>query len=217
MTGTLIKVTPQDNSVTYDDFIKKMHEMGIFEKFNIAQIPSPVRYYRQEFMDHIVEHGLSSLYNFCLSIEDITSTSMQFDEVEKVAAKFIGKLNGARRLLIIDPYFFAQSKKIDVARLFSRLLAGISKNLEEICFITNGEKNDAKVSILGAIDKKIKIHQVITKEFHDRFWIDPDNLKGVLMGTSLNGLGNKIALIDKIKEEDVLELLKLAKKEGSPI
>ena len=217
MTETIIEVTPKSDEVTYIDFVGKMHEIGIFEKFNISQIALPAYRFRHEFLEHIAEHGLSSLFDFNIVMEDITSPSMSINDIEKVVAKFVGKLQGAKKLVIIDPYFFSKSANTDVAQLFSRLLGQASSDLEEICFITNGRKNEARNDILSVIDPKIRVHHVTTDEFHDRYWIDPDTNKGIIMGTSLNGLGNKISLIDRIREEDVAEIAKLAKQEGSPI
>jgi len=217
MSGTIIEVTPKSDEVTYVEFVEKMHEMGIFEKFNISQITLPVYSFREEFLEHIAEHGLSSLFEFNTVMEDITSPSMSINEIEKVVAAFVAKLQGARKLIIIDPYFFSKSSKTDVAQLFSRLLSQASSNLEEICFITNGRKNEAKTDILSVIGQAITVHHVTTDEFHDRYWIDPDANKGIIMGTSLNGLGNKISLIDHIRADDVAEIVKLAKQLGSPI
>ena len=50
MTGTIIEVTPKSDEVTYVEFVEKMHEMGIFEKFNISQITLPVYSFREEFL-----------------------------------------------------------------------------------------------------------------------------------------------------------------------
>lgn len=217
MRGTIIEVTPKSDEVTYVEFVEKMHEMGIFEKFNISQIMLPAYSFREEFLEHIAEHGLSSLFEFNIFMEDITSPSMSINDIEKVVAAFVAKLQGAKKLIIIDPYFFSKSSKTDVAQLFSRLLSQASSNLEEICFITNGRKNEAKNDILSVIDQAITVHHVTTDEFHDRYWIDPDANKGIIMGTSLNGLGNKISLIDHIRADDVAEIVKLAKQLGSPI
>lgn len=217
MTGAIYKVTPKFDDVTYTEFVEKLHEIEIFEKFDVHEIPFPAHYFREEFLEHISTQGLSSLFNFTVVMEDITSPSMSINDIERVVSTFVGQLQGAKRLIIIDPYFFSKSSKVDVDQLFSRLLGKVSSNLEDICFITNGRKNEAKNDILSVIDRAITVHHVTTDEFHDRYWIDPDSNKGIVMGTSLNGLGNKISLIDRLREEDVVEIAKLAKQSGSPI
>ena len=39
-------------------------------------------------------------------------------------------------------------------------------------------------------------------DFHDRFWI-ADRKKGFYTGTSINGIGKRISLINLLSEEDV--------------
>jgi len=171
-------------------------------------------------LDYIADMGFSSLYNFTTCMEDITSPSMNINDIEKVIAKFLANLNGAKRLVVIDPYFYAKSNTIDIPAVFKNLLSGISSALEEIVFVTNGKKTDTKADIhaaVGALSASAKIKDFTTDEFHDRYWIDPDNNVGIVMGTSLNGLGNKIALVDKLREDDVVEIVRLAKGIGVPV
>lgn len=217
MTGTIVEITPKGDSTTYADFVEKMHEIGVLEKFQISQISLPVLFFRHEFLEHITEHGFSSIFKFNIVMEDVTSPSMPINDIENVIIKFIEKLQGAKKLVIIDPYFFAKSASNDVGALFSRLLRPISSDLEEICFVTNGRKNEAKTDILSALNSTIRVHSINTDEFHDRYWIDPENNKGIVIGTSLNGLGKKIALIDSLSEADVAKVAKLARDAGSPI
>jgi len=108
MQGVYIKIVPKTGN-TYQEFIEKMHEIGIFEKFEIYQLAAPIYEFREEFLNHISEHGLSSLYNFSIVMEDITSPSMSVDEIKDVFFKFIEKLGEAKNIIIIDPYFYASS------------------------------------------------------------------------------------------------------------
>lgn len=209
MKGIVIEVIAKNDEVTYDKFFEKMQQMEISNEFNIFQITQPVHSFRQEFLEHIAEYGLSSIFESNIMMESITAPSMPINEIEKVVATFVAKLQGSKKIIIIDPYFFSKSSKIDVAQLFLSLLSKISSNLEEICFITNGKKNDAREDILSAISPTIKVCHIITDVFHDRYWIDPDSNKGIIMGTSLNGLSNKISLIDLIRPDDVAEIVKL--------
>jgi hypothetical protein len=45
-----------------------------------------------------------------------------------------------------------------------------------------------------------------SNDFHDRFWIANRN-KGFCTGTSLNGVGKKISLINEIADEDVKDII----------
>ncbi|UJR55307.1 hypothetical protein [Dickeya zeae] len=220
MSGEIYTIKPKNNTVSFADFPERLHQSGLLNDFDFHQIPLPVYSFRQEFLDHIAKNGLSSLYNFTVVMEDITSPSMTINDIEQVIAKFLINLNGAKKLVIIDPYFYSKSKTTDISIVFKNLLSGISSDLEEIAFISNGRSTDTKNDIHSAVsslDPGISIKDFSTDEFHDRYWIDPDNNIGIVMGTSLNGLGKKIALIDKLRSEDVEEIVKLAKTIGAPI
>jgi len=216
----IYSIKPRNNSVSFSDFSEKLHQSGLMDDFEFHQIPLPVYSFRQQFLEHIAEHGLSSLYNFTIVMEDVTSPSMSINDIENVIGKFLASLNGAKRLVVIDPYFYSKSSTIDVAIVFKNLLSGISGALEEVMFVTNGKKADAKADIhavISALDTSIQIRDFTTDEFHDRYWIDPDNNTGIVMGTSLNGLGKKIALVDKLSEDDVVEIVRLARENGIPV
>lgn len=220
MTSEIYTINPRNNSVSFSEFSERLHESGLLNYFEFHQIPLPVYSFRQEFLDHIAKHGLSSLYDFTISMEDITSPSMKINEIEQVIAKFLVNLNGAKKLVVIDPYLYSKSSTIDVPAVFKNLLSGIAGALEEIVFITNGRKTDTQADIhtaVTALNATMRIKDFATDEFHDRYWIDPDNNVGIVMGTSLNGLGNKIALVDKLKPDDVAEIARLAKGLGAPI
>lgn len=45
-----------------------------------------------------------------------------------------------------------------------------------------------------------------TDDFHDRFWIS-NRKKGFYTGTSFNGIGKRISLINLLSEDDVTEII----------
>ena len=135
---------------------------------------------------------------------------------QKLEFKFIEKLGEAKNIIIIDPYFYASSNNSAIS-IFIEALSLISSNLEAIHFVTNGRNNDSKSLIhngVRSIKNSIAINDIVTDKFHDRFWINPEGRKGIVVGTSLNGIGRKIALIDVLNENDVEEICKLAIEEG---
>ncbi|SAL80102.1 hypothetical protein AWB68_05783 [Caballeronia choica] len=219
MSGEIYEIEPK-NKTSLVEFSDLLHKSGLLEKFDFRQLPVPVLYFRNEFLEYIAQHGLFSLYHFSTAVEDVTSPSMKINEIEKVIAKFLSHLDGAKRIVIIDPYFYRKSKTVDVPAIFKSLLFGFSSVLEEIVFVTNGRKNETGVEMHAAV-KALRagatIKEFVTEEFHDRYWIDPDKNTGIVMGTSLNGLGSKIALIDKLRDDDVAEIIRLAKALGAPL
>lgn len=220
MSGQIYEIKPKNESTSFAEFPELLHKSGLLEDYSFAQLTVPVLHFRNEFLEHIAQYGLSSIYHFSIAMEDVTSSSMAINEIENVITKFVSGLDGAKRIVIIDPYLYSKSKTVDVPVTFKNLLSAFSSELQEIVFVTNGEKNEIGVDIHAAVTSlraTATIKDFVTDEFHDRYWIDPDNLIGIVMGTSLNGLGNKVALVDKLRDDDVAEIVKLAKALGVPL
>lgn len=214
MAYDFLKVELKDPNGTFEEFHELLYKSGILDNYNVFQVPFPVYEFADEFLDHVSNNGFESLFNYTISMEDITSPSMTINKVEEIVCKFVMRLDASERLLIIDPYFYAPSNATNTVDIFSRLLSSVSNNLNEITIVTNGRKIDTKAAMhtaIKSIRQNITINDFSTDEFHDRFWLDPDRSIGIVMGTSLNGLGNKISLVDKLSDQDVTEIVKLAK------
>ena len=80
---------------TYIEFVEALHREGFFERFEVAQIPLPVHYFRNEIVEYIRDNGLASLFKFSIIMEDITTPGMEVDELEGVIEKFVRSLAGA--------------------------------------------------------------------------------------------------------------------------
>ena len=65
--------------------------------------------------------------------------------------------------------------------------------------------SDFKESLIR-LNPELSVVCKTTKEFHDRFWII-DRTKGLFIGTSLNGIGKRYALVDIIRDNDTKDLM----------
>ncbi|MEO8778611.1 MAG: hypothetical protein ABI389_08055 [Rhodanobacter sp.] len=65
-------------------------------------------------------------------------------------------------------------------------------------------------NVFSTVVPGIQINDVVTEDFHNRYWIDGESTKGVVVGTSLNGIGKKIAMIDHARSADSREIVRLA-------
>ncbi|SDN22776.1 hypothetical protein SAMN05216517_10949 [Janthinobacterium sp. OK676] len=167
---------------------------------------------RDVLRDWIVENGISSLFNYHITCDSIMHPGFKIDEIENLILGFISRLNGAKHLFIIDPYFY--SREAPVVALFEKMMTNISATLERITVFSKRSPSSERLpmhAVLRKLIPAIQIRDVETNKFHDRFWIDPDNLKGVVMGTSLNGVTKKIALIDNLGRADVTQLSTMAR------
>lgn len=197
-------------NATYVEFIEALHKEGFFDRFEVAQITLPVHYFRNEIVDYILEHGFASLFKFSIVMEDITTPGMEVDELEGVIEKFVRSLAGARRLIIVDPYLYGNNKdQAAVSSRFARMIGWLGEALEEITTFTNGcskSKQNLQAAVTSA-RPSIRFDDRVQNDLHDRFWIDPDAKRGIVFGTSLNGLGLKLALVDRLTGDDVETIL----------
>jgi len=195
---------------TYIEFVEALHKEGFFERFEVAQIALPVHYFRHEIAEHIRDHGLASLFKFSIVMEDITTPGMEVDELEGVIEKFVRSLAGARRLIIVDPYLYGSSKDpASVSSRFGKMIGWLGDELEEIITYTNGQsqgKQQLQLAVTSA-RSSVSFDDRVQTDLHDRFWIDPDEKRGIVFGTSLNGLGLKLALVDRLSSDDVETIL----------
>lgn len=210
MSSNIIYVKSFNKSLDISDFFKELNKcQNITQDFLCTRLNEIS--IRDVLRDYISTNGISSLFHFSITCDAVLHEGIHVDEIEEVMLGFIRKLNGAKSLLIIDPYFYSTNPSC--VDLFGRMMGEISENLERVTFITNGRADNKKVAmheVLRKVTPTIKIRDVITDQFHDRFWIDPENKNGIVMGTSLNGIGKKIALVDQLSSRDVGEIAGLA-------
>lgn len=169
---------------------------------------------REEF----IKHGPSSLFRYHITCDSILHPGITVDEVETVILGFIRTLKGVKNLMIIDAFFYSNEE--NVLNLFKKIILELSNPLQCITFFTQAPKPkdvkkrnpDSMHNILKSINPDIRIIDIITDEIHDRFWLDADNQKGIVMGTSLNGVTKKLTLIDHLQPSDAREVIDIANK-----
>lgn len=162
---------------------------------------------REEF----IKHGPSSLFRYHITCDSILHTGIAVDEVETVILGFIRTLKGVKNLMIIDAFFYSNEE--NVLNLFKKIILELSDSLQSITFFTiNARKcsTDAMHNIIKSINQNIITKDIITDKIHDRFWLDADNQKGIVMGTSLNGVTKKLTLIDYLHPSDAREVIDIA-------
>ncbi len=123
----------------------------------------------------------------------------------------MSKLDGVKHLLIIDAFFY--DDKPECLLLLDKIVRSMSSKLERVTLITHGKRASVRPvmhNVFSKVVSGIQINDVVTDDFHDRYWIDVENTKGVMVGTSLNGIGKKIAMIDHANAADTREIIRLA-------
>lgn len=134
----------------------------------------------------------------------------------------------ARELLIIDPYMYKPVRKepkedisISIENTISEFKKTVSfqdGKLEKITVIHSGYSEKSKKVNTDKMNEdlrrqfkklnsgKIEFSDFNWEELHDRIWIK-DQKKGIMVGQSFNGLGNKVGLIVNIPPKDVDDII----------
>lgn len=109
-------------------------------------------------------------------------------------------------LVIIDPYILSGPDLNYTNTLINILKKAKAK---KYTIITDHDNigNTSKNNIQKDIQKEIpNIEIIFTKKIHDRFWIC-NRKTGFYVGTSLNGIGRKLTLINLLKESEITAIV----------
>ena len=134
--------------------------------------------------------------------ESVLPQNMNQNDILAIYRDFFNRINTMNKeLVIIDPYLFPEHCN-DITE-YTNFLKNIlySAKAEKYIIITRtvNPNNRCKIAIESEFSNLI-IRE--TNEYHDRIWIS-DRKNGFFTGTSINGIGKKLALIDSIKSDDV--------------
>ena len=146
------------------------------------------------------------------------------EKISEIITHFLNDItdgNKNKELIIVDPYFYPNNKnKPDVKKYCSLILnifAEYFEKTENLYIITrpdidiNSNKDIIESEIIK-INPSIKIYHRTHKGYHDRFYIS-DRKKGFLLGTSLNGVGNKFSVIMRMEPLDIEVVIRHLKKD----
>lgn len=166
----------------------------------------------------IMEEGPSYILSLVILQEAVlpkVDNKADRDLLIKVLCNRLQKLSPSEDLTIIDPYFFAKMKLSDMAGYVStvrEIFSSVIPKIASIRFITSPNHYNEVLyrnimQVLIDLSPKIDATLKMTDDFHDRFWI-ADKAKGLFVGTSLNGIGKKYALVDFMRDEDTATIVK---------
>lgn len=183
-----------------------------FSDFNVSIIQDEAGYFKEYFISDVYKYGLTSVLLRQPLNEAILQSNMPARDVASVMITFLeGIIQDNDELIIIDPFLFAPTTDTNYRGLIVAILSHFAQKLGMIRTIVHPNKID--ITLRGAVESNLKAlnssllftHQT-SLDYHDRFWI-AGRSRGILTGSSLNGLGKKYALIDRLKDKDVTDIL----------
>lgn len=125
---------------------------------------------------------------------------------------------GAERVIVVDPYFYTVEKSAvseHVEYLKKSLWIGNIRQLHVVYSAKQNGKTSAAQSALkiACIDAGCRYSEKHTNEIHDRIWI-ADRKRAVVVGTSFNGIGNRLSFILELPDADLNFLLEFLDAQG---
>lgn len=170
--------------------------------------------YQKEVADFIIDKGFSNFINTQILNESVIPRGTDQPKIINILTKYLTKVGIDNELIIVDPFFLAPTRIPNYAQLVESILINFISAIDTLKIITTANPTKVDTTLLAQIDTTLKVHkpslQIIhttTNDFHDRFWISNNREKGIVTGTSLNGFGNKFALVDRLNISDVREVI----------
>lgn len=146
--------------------------------------------------------------------ESILSKWVSSERVAQVFYENMQPQATDKELVVIDPYFFSADEHT-IANTCIRLCKIIDEypTISIIKIVTDsrhiGCYQSTIVNILKLNNRTVLYAD--TPDFHDRFWLI-DGKRGVVVGTSLNGIGNRTFLIAPLIQDDVIDIMSKLRK-----
>lgn len=115
----------------------------------------------------------------------------------------------AKELIICDPYFFHDPYK-DEGKYIEGIISILPLSyLEKLLIFCKQPRSSTIIrNFIKTIDPKVELEVYEVNDIHDRIWIK-DLAKGVVVGTSFGGIGNKLTFILNLPKRDLQDLLQL--------
>lgn len=175
--------------------------------------------FKEEFIEYIADHGLSALLQRGPLFEALVARGASRAAVLPLLHAHLSRLALTTNLVIIDAYFFVATSDETYAQLIHDVIEPALDNLEKVKIVAPRNKVDSQLvnatrSLLTATKPSINVSCVNSSAFHDRFWLNPLNGSGFISGTSLNGLGRRYALLDRLQPQDAADILSALRNEN---
>ncbi len=159
----------------------------------------------------LLEKGTSSILSQQLLTEEVLPDSTPRNAVLDTLKCMLNRCAPKQSLHIIDPYLYPTNCDCDYIAFFVQIFESAINNCSYIKICTlpkrNKELEQQIKDQIKRMNSQISIENKYSDVFHDRFWI-ADSERGVFVGTSLNGIGRRYAVIDYLQKTDAEEIVK---------
>lgn len=192
------------------DYRLELHQHIRRDGYNLSYIDKRV-FLEQEMKSVLLEKGVTAILTNQQLNEEVLPENTPRNAVLDTLRYKIDQCGASQSILIIDPYLFPSNSDSDYLSDFIKIFENLIKKCAVLEIATLSNRNTALEQQMHAeissMNPNIQISSKYTNVFHDRFWI-ADNTRGVFVGTSLNGIGKRYAVIDWLQEDDTKAIVR---------
>lgn len=205
----ILKVTALPGA-DFDAFAEEWRNNPILQKFD-AKESLETGLDTAAIQELLIERGQTDILREEAVNEHLTTPGTSQAKLISILQRYINKMAPDSELIIVDPYFYPRNFPAGYSQFIADILTPYLAGLNEIKVVTSTNYN-AVIRAQVETDLKARrpgliISHTTTDNYHDRFWISNGREQGLIVGTSLNGLGNKYALVDRLNKSDVREIV----------
>jgi hypothetical protein len=165
----------------------------------------------------LVEKGVSHVWQLTDVRESLLPATPKIQPLVDALSQMLRRLAPLRDFVVVDRFLLPAKQPSCYLDTLVAILDPVLGRIERLVLVT-GKKYSR--DLLTALECRIHaanagcqvIHRT-SELFHDRFWI-ADADRGVLVGTSPNGIGLRYTLVDYMQPADVREIAAALKAEG---
>lgn len=184
--------------ITITDIGKSLKDMGIHYDY-ITRIPN--KEVDLAWENYIAEN------NYQYIEEAVGNKNMTLSEkISFLSQELLNIGSKGNKLTIFDPYLFPRKYDNDYINLFLGIIR--EAEVSSLKLITDSRKCDITLRDNIIQRAPVPVSVYYSEYIHDRWWIVENVKKGILCGTSLNGIGkDKLSTITSLSEDDVEKII----------
>ncbi|WP_373033785.1 hypothetical protein [Sulfurovum sp.] len=191
------------------DYIIKLAEQLSKDGYRLLSTTKDVLLFT-EMKQVLLDESVTDILSRELLTEAVLPDSTPRNAVLDTLKYKLNRCTATNSLLIVDPYLYPANYDTDYINDFISVFRESLQQCSKLSIATLSNRNTTLEQLLDSeiqlINPQISIEKKYTNVFHDRFWI-ADNTKGVFVGTSLNGIGKRYAVIDYLHENDANDIV----------
>lgn len=206
--GDAFVVTEPISFSQHEKLVAALGELGV--ELSVVDMTERVR---TAMFAEIRSHGVSQLLSRVWLQEFLVAPKARPSAFAELVSSMLADLSPKQSIQIVDPYLLEPGRLTpnEHANVIVDLLGDIT-SLKEVGLFYKPRTSEHKADVICALDERLDAAGFVgvarhhhTHLIHDRFLI-VDGRHGIVMGSSINGIGKKYFLVDFLDHSDAVEI-----------